>query len=87
MTVIVSKNRGKPRSCKKPYGPRQSGSRKGDNGTVLIVGGNKIYHGAPILASLAALRSGTDLVHGSAKVQFCIYKGLLPKFDRTTYVR
>jgi ADP-dependent NAD(P)H-hydrate dehydratase len=43
--------------------PRQSGSRKGDNGTVLIVGGNKIYHGAPILASLAALRSGTDLVY------------------------
>jgi NAD(P)H-hydrate epimerase len=43
--------------------PRQSGSRKGDNGIVLIVGGNKIYHGAPILASLAALRSGTDLVY------------------------
>jgi ADP-dependent NAD(P)H-hydrate dehydratase len=43
--------------------PRQSESRKGDNGTVLIVGGNKIYHGAPILASLAALRSGTDLVY------------------------
>jgi ADP-dependent NAD(P)H-hydrate dehydratase len=43
--------------------PRQSGSKKGDNGTVLVVGGNKIYHGAPILASLAAMRSGTDLVY------------------------
>jgi ADP-dependent NAD(P)H-hydrate dehydratase len=43
--------------------PRLSGSKKGDNGTVLIVGGNKIYHGAPILASLAAMRSGTDLVY------------------------
>lgn len=43
--------------------PRLTGSKKGDNGIVLIVGGNKIYHGAPILASLAAMRSGTDLVY------------------------
>src|ERR671927_1638421 len=42
---------------------RMASSKKGDNGTVLVVGGNKIYHGAPILASLAALRSGTDLVY------------------------
>ena len=38
-------------------------SKKGDNGTVLVVGGNRIYHGAPILASLSALRSGADLVY------------------------
>ena len=37
--------------------PRSLDSKKGDNGTVLIVGGNRIYHGAPILASLSALRS------------------------------
>jgi ADP-dependent NAD(P)H-hydrate dehydratase len=43
--------------------PRLLDSKKGDNGTILIVGGNRIYHGAPILASLAALRSGTDLVY------------------------
>ena len=43
--------------------PRSLDSKKGDNGTVLIVGGNRIYHGAPILASLSALRSGTDLVY------------------------
>ncbi len=42
---------------------RKISSRKGDNGTVLVVGGNRIYHGAPILASIAALRSGTDLVY------------------------
>ena len=42
---------------------RMASSKKGDNGTVLVVGGNKIYHGAPILASLSALRSGTDLVY------------------------
>jgi NAD(P)H-hydrate epimerase len=44
---------------------RKSNSRKGENGTVLVVGGSYIYHGAPILSSLAALRSGTDLVYTS----------------------
>jgi NAD(P)H-hydrate epimerase len=43
--------------------PRVATSKKGDNGIVLVVGGNRIYHGAPLLASLAALRSGTDLVY------------------------
>jgi ADP-dependent NAD(P)H-hydrate dehydratase len=38
-------------------------SKKGGNVTVLVVGGNKIYHGAPILASLSVLRSGADLVY------------------------
>ena len=40
--------------------PRKSTSRKGENGIVLVVGGSYIYHGAPILSSLAALRTGTD---------------------------
>lgn len=43
--------------------PRKIQSRKGDNGIVLIIGGNRIYHGAPILSSIAALKSGTDLVY------------------------
>ncbi|MHA7647486.1 NAD(P)H-hydrate dehydratase [Nitrosopumilus sp. S4] len=42
---------------------RKLKSRKGDNGTVLVVGGSYIYHGAPILSSIAALRSGSDLVY------------------------
>ncbi|MDX1441783.1 MAG: NAD(P)H-hydrate dehydratase [Nitrosopumilaceae archaeon] len=42
---------------------RKSSSRKGDNGTVLVVGGSYLYHGAPILSSIAALRCGTDLVY------------------------
>ena len=42
---------------------RKSKSRKGDNGIVLVVGGSYIYHGAPILSSIAALRCGTDLVY------------------------
>jgi ADP-dependent NAD(P)H-hydrate dehydratase len=43
--------------------PRLLSSKKGDNGIVLIVGGNKFYHGAPTLSSMAALRSGTDIVY------------------------
>ena len=42
---------------------RDNNSRKGNNGKVLIVGGSYIYHGAPVLSSLAALRSGSDLVY------------------------
>lgn len=42
---------------------RKTSSRKGDNGKVLVLGGNYLYHGAPILSSIAALRAGTDLVY------------------------
>lgn len=52
-----------PTTVKKFIPARNSNSRKGDNGTVLVVGGSYIYHGAPILSSLAALRCGTDLVY------------------------
>ena len=44
---------------------RKYASRKGDNGIVLVIGGSYIYHGAPVLSSLAALRCGTDLVYTS----------------------
>ena len=50
-------------TIKKILVSRKISSRKGDNGIVLVIGGNRIYHGAPILASIAALRSGTDLVY------------------------
>lgn len=43
--------------------PRTSLSRKGDNGIILVAGGSRFYHGAPVLASMAALRSGADLVY------------------------
>lgn len=42
---------------------RRFDSRKGDNGIVLVIGGGRLYHGAPILTSIAALRTGTDLVY------------------------
>lgn len=42
---------------------RKTSSRKGDNGKILVLGGSYLYHGAPILSSIAALRSGADLVY------------------------
>jgi ADP-dependent NAD(P)H-hydrate dehydratase len=48
---------------KKLMVPRLEYSTKGDNGIVLVAGGGRNYHGAPILASMAALRSGTDIVY------------------------
>ena len=38
------------------------GSHKGQNGVVLIIGGSKTYHGAPVLAARAAVRF-CDLVY------------------------
>ncbi len=40
---------------------RKSNSHKGQNGRIGIVGGNEIYHGAPILAALGAEATGVDL--------------------------
>jgi NAD(P)H-hydrate epimerase len=44
---------------------RSASSRKGDNGIVLVAGGSRFYHGAPVLASMAAHRSGVDLVYSA----------------------
>jgi len=52
-----------PSIIKKFIPARKINSRKGDNGKVLVVGGSYLYHGAPILSSLAALRTGADLVY------------------------
>ena len=40
----------------------EDGSHKGQNGRLLVIGGGP-YYGAPAMASLAALRVGTDLIH------------------------
>lgn len=42
---------------------RESTSHKGQNGTVAIVGGSHLFHGAPIFAALAAEASGVDLIY------------------------
>jgi len=44
------------------YPRLDSEARKGDRGRVLVVGGGP-YHGAPILAGMAAARMGADLIH------------------------
>ena len=45
---------------------RNKFSHKGDNGKVLVIGGSELYTGAPVLAGLAALRTGVDLVFVAA---------------------
>ena len=42
---------------------RDKSSHKGNNGSVLVVGGSPDYSGAPAIAGLAALSSGVDLVY------------------------
>jgi len=46
--------------------PRSPLTRKGDYGRLLIIGGSPNYTGAPILASIGALRSGVDIVYLAA---------------------
>jgi hydroxyethylthiazole kinase-like uncharacterized protein yjeF len=42
---------------------RASTAHKGDFGRLLAVGGSEVFSGAPTLVSLAALRSGVDIVY------------------------
>ena len=61
--------------------PRRIQSRKGENGIVLIMGGSRIYHGAPILSSIAALKSGTDLVYTAIpKINISSSRSMSPDF-------
>ncbi|MFH1012437.1 MAG: NAD(P)H-hydrate dehydratase, partial [Candidatus Peregrinibacteria bacterium] len=41
---------------------RDKRSHKGDNGKVMVIGGNEMFHGAPILCALGAEYSGVDLI-------------------------
>lgn len=42
--------------------PRRKDAHKRMNGTVCVVGGSRLYHGAPFLCATGAMRSGVDLV-------------------------
>ena len=42
---------------------RESNTKKGDNGRIAIIGGSRLYHGAPLLSALAGLRTGVDLAY------------------------
>ena len=43
--------------------PRHIGSHKGDNGVVAVVGGSRVFHGAPFFTSISAARAGADMVY------------------------
>ncbi len=43
--------------------PRSPTGHKGDYGRLLVIGGSDVYSGAPTLVSLAAMRTGVDLVY------------------------
>ena len=43
--------------------PRSPTGHKGDFGRLLVIGGSAVYSGAPTLVSMAAMRSGVDLVY------------------------
>ncbi|MCL2641923.1 MAG: NAD(P)H-hydrate dehydratase [Candidatus Bathyarchaeota archaeon] len=45
---------------------RVLGVHKGDFGRLLVVGGSSVFCGAPALASMAALRTGNDVVYTAA---------------------
>src|SRR3989344_2081986 len=50
------------KSVLKKIPQRKKWSRKGDFGKLLVIGGSKLYTGAPILVAQAALASSCDLV-------------------------
>jgi hydroxyethylthiazole kinase-like uncharacterized protein yjeF len=41
-------------------------SHKGDFGRLLVIGGSEVYSGAPTLVSLAAMRTGVDIIYLAA---------------------
>jgi hydroxyethylthiazole kinase-like uncharacterized protein yjeF len=45
---------------------RDPTAHKGDFGRLLVIGGSEVYSGAPTLVSLAALRTGVDIVYLAA---------------------
>jgi ADP-dependent NAD(P)H-hydrate dehydratase / NAD(P)H-hydrate epimerase len=46
--------------------PRATCAHKGDFGRLLVIGGSEVFSGAPALVSLAALRTGVDVVYLAA---------------------
>ena len=60
------------KDCKFPK--REQKAHKGQSGKLLIIGGTELFVGAPILAAMAAFRSGVDIVEIAApkKVAYTI---------------
>ena len=47
---------------KKIYKKRKAAAHKYDYGSLLVIGGNKLYSGSPTFAAIAAYRTGVDIV-------------------------
>lgn len=61
--------------------PRRRESHKRDNGTVCVVGGSRLYHGAPFLCASGAMRSGVDLVFVAVPASIAtVVRSLSPDF-------
>ena len=61
--------------------PRKKDAHKRMNGTVCVVGGSRIYHGAPFLCASGAIRSGVDLVYIAVPAQIAgAVRSLSPDF-------
>ena len=75
---LIVKDIGLPRQLETYAGPgdvllvtkqRSLAAHKGDFGRVLAIGGSEVFSGAPTLVSLAALRTGVDIVYLAAPVK------------------
>ncbi len=65
---------------------RKDHSHKGENGKVLIIGGSQKYHGAPVLAGLAALKAGADQVYLYVpQVNYDVTRALSPELIVKSY--
>ena len=63
------------------FKPRKSDSHKGQNGSILVVGGSEDYYGAPAIASKAAIATGVDLTYiYTSKLQSNAIKSLSEDF-------
>jgi NAD(P)H-hydrate epimerase len=61
--------------------PRRKDAHKGMNGTVCVVGGSRLYHGAPFLCASGAMRVGVDLVYVAVPAQIAgAVRALSPDF-------
>jgi NAD(P)H-hydrate epimerase len=66
---------------------RLSHSHKGENGKILIIGGNKDYSGAPSIAGFSALSTGVDLVYiGTSENGALAIKSYSPDFIVKSFV-
>ncbi len=76
----------KQSDIRKIFPKRNENSHKGQNGTVVIVGGSLEYYGAPVLSGLGSLYSGADLVYLFVpECNFDVTRSLYPDFIVRTF--